>query len=75
VLFVITAPITDEDEIISVTFPGNEKAEMLVKDEYDVPILNRKTSRFPDPRILIPQTKNMDVFEDDIFICAYPKCG
>jgi hypothetical protein len=49
VLFVITAPITDEDEIISVTFPGNEKAEMLIKDEYDVPILNRKTSRFPDP--------------------------
>jgi hypothetical protein len=42
---------------------------MLVKDEYDVPILNRKTSMFPDPRILIPQTKNMDVFEDDMFIC------
>ncbi|CAG2214386.1 SULT6B1 [Mytilus edulis] len=68
-------PITEKDEIINVALPGGKMSEYLLTDEYETRIIDRKLGYYPDPRVLIPQTQNMDVYDDDMFVCAYPKCG
>ncbi|XP_052101804.1 sulfotransferase 1C2-like [Mytilus californianus] len=68
-------PITKKDEVINVALPGGKESEYLLTDEYETRIIDRKVGFYPDPRVLIPQTQNMDVYDDDIFVCAYPKCG
>ncbi|XP_052101806.1 sulfotransferase 1C2-like isoform X3 [Mytilus californianus] len=68
-------PITDEDEVVTVTLSEDMKVENLVVDEFETGINFRKNGILPDPRIMIPQIQTMDVFDDDIFICAYMKCG
>jgi hypothetical protein len=68
-------PITEEDNVITVNFPGAGEIELLITEDFDARIALLKSGLIPDPRILIPQLKNMEIFDDDIFILAFPKCG
>lgn len=68
-------PITEEDNVITVNFPGAGEIELLITEDCEARMPLLKTGLIPDPRILIPQLQNMEIFDDDIFILAFPKCG
>ncbi|XP_063431514.1 sulfotransferase 1C2-like [Mytilus trossulus] len=68
-------PITNEDEIVTDTLSEDMKVEHLIVDEFETRIDFLNNGVLPDPRIMIPQIQTMDVFDDDIFICAFMKCG
>ena len=61
--------------VVNIKNPGNSDSDFLIFEEQEIRLSFQKTGVLPDPRIHIPLVRDMDVFEDDIFICAYMKCG
>lgn len=68
-------PITEEDNIISVSGLGSTASDMIIVEDYEEKVSTLKNGLLPDPRIMIPQTQTMDIFDSDIFICAFMKAG
>ncbi|XP_076104591.1 sulfotransferase 1A1-like [Mytilus galloprovincialis] len=68
-------PITEKDVVVSIKQPGNADTEVLIVEEQEIRLSFQKKGVVPDPRILIPAFQEMECYDDDIFICAYPKCG
>lgn len=65
-----------EEDILRVTDENGEVHEVFKVEGGDNWSLEfPKFGIAPDPRINFPKIKNMDVRNDDVFICAYPKAG
>lgn len=74
-IYYSTGPITEEDNIISVSGLGSTASDMIIVEDYEEKVSTLKNGLLPDPRIMIPQTQTMDIFDSDIFICAFMKAG
>lgn len=74
-IYYSTGPITEEDNIISVSGLDSSDSDMIIVEDYEEKVSALKKGLLPDPRIMIPQTLNMDIFDSDIFICAFMKSG
>ncbi|KAJ8309422.1 hypothetical protein KUTeg_014296 [Tegillarca granosa] len=64
-----------ESDVTQVTDPSGNCMKFIGYDGEYLSAEGVRLGQFPDPRINIPQIKEMEVKENDIFINAYPKAG
>ncbi|XP_061194085.1 sulfotransferase 1B1-like isoform X2 [Saccostrea echinata] len=63
------------EEIIERKCPSGYTARYIKLHEHWKPLEFIETGFAPDPRTHVPELRKMEVFDDDVFIYAYPKCG
>uniref|UniRef100_A0A8W8NP77 Sulfotransferase domain-containing protein n=1 Tax=Magallana gigas TaxID=29159 RepID=A0A8W8NP77_MAGGI len=64
-----------EDDIIRIHDNHGNTIELLGSGGQYLSASNVRSGRYPNPVTNIPRLRKMNVNEDDIFLCAYPKAG
>lgn len=66
-------PITSDDTVVSADLGGNPVQALMVSDV--IMVLNDHEGIVPDIREQVPNIRNMEMDEEDVIICAFPKSG
>ena len=70
---VFVDPITSDDTVVSADLGGKPVQILMVEDV--VMVLNDSEGIVPDIREHVPNIRNMEMDEEDVIICAFPKSG
>ncbi|XP_048736409.2 sulfotransferase 6B1-like isoform X2 [Ostrea edulis] len=63
------------ETIIERKCPGGWSSKWILLHGQYKPLDHVQNQSIPDPRSHVPKVRNMEIFDDDIMIYAYPKCG
>lgn len=66
---------TEDEEIMEIQTSSGFKIQMLHFDGNNYALDMMKMGFAPDPRVNNQKIKDMDIRDDDVIICAFPKCG
>ncbi|KAJ8317188.1 LOW QUALITY PROTEIN: hypothetical protein KUTeg_005092, partial [Tegillarca granosa] len=65
----------EDEEIMEIQTSSGFKIQMLHFDGNNYALDMMKMGFAPDPRVNNQKIKDMDIRDDDVIICAFPKCG
>jgi hypothetical protein len=63
------------ETIVERTCPGGWSSKYILLHGQYKPLDSVESLEIPDPRSNVPKLRSMEIFDDDIIIYAYPKCG
>ena len=73
--FLASETNVSEDDIIRIHDDHGNTIELLESGGQYLSASSVRSGRYPNPVTNIPRLRKMNVNEDDIFLCAYPKAG
>lgn len=73
--FLASETNVSEDDIIRIHDNHGNTMELLGSGGQYLSASSVRSGRYPNPVTNIPRLRKMNVNEDDIFLCAYPKAG